>query len=225
MAHILVVDDDKHIREIARYALQQSGYQITEADDGAHALNSVATHSFDLVVLDINLPEEDGFEVCKKIRKSSALPILFLSSRDSEIDKVLGLELGADDFLPKPFSPRELVARVKAILRRTKTTEPAPNGLELTRGALRLNSEQHRCFWMNQEVQLTATEFAILKSLAQTSDRVYTRDELVDRAYGAGYVITDRTVDSHIRRLRKKFSSVGADLIETVVGVGYRLRA
>jgi two-component system OmpR family response regulator len=223
VANVLVVDDDSHIREVIRFALEKAGYHVEEAADGAAALNSFGARPFDVVVLDIVMPEPDGIEVCRRLRESSEVPILFLSSRDEELDRVLGLEIGADDYVTKPFSPRELVARVKALLRRARP-RPALPPERLTRGALSMDLARHQCFWGTTEVILTVTEFALLQTLLRTPGRVYNRNELVDRAYGHGHVITDRTVDSHIRRIRKKLKTLGADPIETVYGVGYKLK-
>jgi two-component system OmpR family response regulator len=223
MATILVVDDDGHIREVVRFALEKLGHHVVEAADGAHALRYFAEQAPDLVVLDIIMPELDGIEVCRNLRQRSQVPILFLSSRDEELDRVLGLELGADDYVTKPFSPRELAARVKALLRRA-TPASSVEGTPIRRGDLSVDIERYRCFWRQVEVVLTATEFGLLRSLMGHSGKVYSRGELVDRAYGLGHAITDRTIDSHIRRIRRKFAEVGADPIETVYGIGYRLR-
>ena len=225
MATILVADDDGHIREVLRFALESAGHRVVECVDGAEALAAFSSHPVDVLVLDIVMPEKDGLDVCRAVRAHSDVPIVFLSSRDDEIDRVIGLEIGADDYVTKPFSPRELVARVKAILRRSGPSpvaadEPAP---PLQRGSLTLDPQRYRCFWGEREVALSVTEFALLQALMSGRDRVYTRSELVDRAWGNGHAITDRTVDSHIRRLRKKFAEIGVDVVETVYGVGYRL--
>ena len=199
MSRILVVDDDGHIRDVMRFTLQQGGFQVVEAKDGAEALSQFSAGGIDLVVLDIVMPESDGLEVCRKIRAQSRLPIIFVSSRDEELDRVLGLELGADDYLVKPFSPRELLARVKAVLRRLSPEPATPEkGAIQRRGALEMDLHRHRCTWVGQEVVLTVTEFALLQSLLQSPGRVFSRSELVDRAYGHGHVITERTVDSAI---------------------------
>ena len=225
VATVLVVDDDGHIREVVRFSLEQAGYRVLEAADGRAAVTLFREHPVDVVVLDIIMPEQDGLEVCRRLRERSQVPILFLSSRDDELDRVLGLEIGADDYVTKPFSPRELVARVKALLRRAA---PVPADADaqapLQRGALTLDVQRCQCFWAEAPVVLTVTEFGLLRSLMGTAGRVYTRNELVDRAWGYGHHITERTVDSHIRRIRKKFGAVGADPIETVYGFGYRLR-
>ena len=224
MSRVLVVDDDGHIRDVMRFTLQQGGYQVVEAKDGAAAVTLFDAGGIDLIVLDIVMPESDGLEVCRRIRHKSRVPIIFVSSRDEELDRVLGLELGAADYLVKPFSPRELLARVKAVLRRL-APPPAEDKPQLQkRGALEMDLLRHRCTWMGKEVVLTVTEFALLQSLLAAPGRVFSRGELVDRAYGNGHVITERTVDSHVRRIRQKLAALGADPIETVYGLGYRLK-
>jgi two-component system OmpR family response regulator len=195
---------------------------VREAKDGAEALREVEREPPELLVLDILLPEEDGLEVCKRVRKTTRLPIIFLSSRDDELDRVIGLELGADDYITKPFSPRELVARVAAVLRRASPSEAEPK--LLAHGALVMDQSRHRCTCHGQQVTLTVVEFALLQTLLSAPGRVFERAQIVSQAYGHGHYITERTVDSHIRRVRKKLSEVGADPIETVYGVGYRLR-
>ena len=230
MARVLIVDDDKNIREVVRFALSRAGHEVVEAADGRAALRAVAEQTIDAVVLDIIMPEEDGLEVCRKIRAQPgpqrAVPILFLSSRDDEFDRVLGLEIGGDDYVTKPFSPRELVARVKAMLRRASMQQPEPQAPSkmLEYGSLRIDPERHRCFWDATEIVLTVTEFSLLQVLLSRPGRVYTRDDLVDRVWGVGHHITDRTVDSHIRRIRAKFAERDGDPVETVYGLGYRLR-
>ena len=226
MARVLVADDDRHIREVVRFALERDGHHVVEAEDGARALDRFAESPADLVVLDIVMPERDGLEVCREIRRTSHVPILFLSSRDEELDRILGLEMGADDYVTKPFSPRELAARVKAMIRRARAprTEPSDAGAPLRSGPLELDVPRHECRWEERPVFLTATEFLLLHSLLATPGRVYSRGELVERAYGDGHHITERTVDSHIRRIRQKFGELGADPIETIYGVGYRIR-
>ncbi|MGR4865268.1 response regulator transcription factor [Caulobacter sp. LARHSG274] len=225
---ILVVDDDPHIRQLLVFALAKAGLETREAADGEAALAMVEERAPDLVVLDINMPRLDGLEVCRRLRARGDLPILFLSSRDDEIDRVLGIELGADDYVVKPFSPREVVARVQAILRRTGTrTEAAatPDGL-IVRGLLSLDPEAWSARWAGAEVALTVTEFSILRTLAATPTKVFSRDAIIDRLRGPGFAVTDRTIDSHVRNLRGKFTAVGGqDVIETRAGIGYRLGA
>ena len=226
MSHkILVVDDDAHIREVLSFALGKAGMDISEAGDGEAALAMVERDRPDLIVLDINMPRMDGLEVCRRLRASGALPILFLSSRDDEIDRVVGLELGADDYVVKPFSPREVVARVGAILKRgARGFEQAGPKEALGHNKPRLDPEAWEAFWAGEPVSVTVTEFQLLQLLASLPSKVFTRDAIIDRLHGPGFAITDRTIDSHIRNLRHKFAAVGAaDLIETRPGVGYRI--
>jgi two-component system OmpR family response regulator len=225
MPQVLVVDDDPHIRQLLVFALEKAGLGAREASDGEAALVSVAQARPDLVILDINMPRLDGLEVCRRLRAQGELPILFLSSRDDEIDRILGIELGADDYVVKPFSPREVVARVQAILRRARGPATAPaSARSVVHGKLRLDVESWIAHWADQEVSLTVTEFGILKILAGAPTRVFSRDLIIDHLHGPGFAITDRTVDSHVRNLRGKFAALGAhDVVETRAGVGYRL--
>lgn len=222
---ILIADDDPHIRQVLAFALSKAGMAIVEASDGEEALARAAADSPDLVVLDINMPKMQGLEVCARLRASSDVAILFLSSRDEEIDRVLGIEIGADDYVVKPFSPREVVARVGAILKRTRTRgAPSPAMSAVERGRLGVDMDARSARWDGAEVALTATEFQLLAVLAATPNKVFSRDELIDRLHGPGFAITDRTIDSHVRNVRQKFSGVGAaDVVETRAGVGYRL--
>ncbi|WP_332769732.1 response regulator transcription factor [Phenylobacterium sp.] len=222
---ILIVDDDPHIRQLLAFAFAKAGLATREAPDGEAALAAVAADPPDLVVLDINMPRLNGLDVCRRLRAQGDLPILFLSSRDDEIDRVLGIELGADDYVVKPFSPREVVARVQAILRRAGAPRPpAEPDAGLSRGRLRLDPESWSAWWGEAEAPLTVTEFGILRALASAPSRVFTRDAIIDRLHGPGFAITDRTIDSHIRNLRAKFAGLGGhDVIETRPGVGYRL--
>ena len=222
MARVLIVDDDPGIRAVVRIALARDGFDVSEAADGAAALAQFAAVGPDLIVLDVMLPELDGTEVCRAIRRESAVPILFLSSRDDAVDRIVGLEIGGDDYLTKPFSPRELVARVRAVLRRTAGAV-AVGGPALAQGRLRLDPESLRVTWDGREVALTATELGVLRTLLARPGRVFSRDELMDRAYSTERVVSDRTIDSHVRRVRAKFAAVGADPIETLPGFGYRL--
>ena len=224
---ILIADDDPHIRELLAFALGKAGLDTVEASDGEEALARAATHKPDLIVLDINMPRMDGLEVCRRLRAEGDMPILFLSSRDDEIDRVLGIELGADDYVVKPFSPREVVARVMAILRRTgaKPSQVEPHG-QYSHGDLTLDHDGWRGLWRGDVVSLTVTEFSLLKTLASMPSRVFSRDAIIDHLHGPGFAITDRTIDSHIRNLRAKFGALGGhDLIETRAGIGYRLGA
>jgi two-component system OmpR family response regulator len=221
---ILIVDDDPHIREVIRFALERADFRTTEAGDGARALELCrSTPPPDLVVLDILMPEMDGTEVCRRLRAESRLPIVFLSSRDDEIDRILGLELGGDDYLTKPFSPRELVARVRAVLRRTRPPVPESPGGVLRRGPLVLDPEGFTARWGDEPLTLTVTEYGLLRTLMGREGKVYTRDELMAGAYRDHNIVTDRTINTHVKRLRRKLAAAGAQPIETVHGVGYRL--
>lgn len=223
---ILVADDDPNIRQLLVFALGKAGLDTIEAADGEAALAEVAQHAPDLVVLDINMPRMDGLEVCRRLRAGGETPILFLSSRDDEIDRVLGIELGADDYVVKPFSPREVVARVMAILRRTHAHPPQVEtaGAVIHHGRLALDVEGWQARWAGAEVPLTVTEFSILRTLAVMPAKVFSREAIIDRLHGPGFAVTDRTIDSHIRNLRAKFAERGGtDLIETRAGIGYRL--
>ena len=223
---ILLVDDDPHIRQLLAFAFDKAGFAVEEAGDGEEALAAVARQAPDLVVLDINMPRMDGLEVCRRLRAGGDLPVLFLSSRDDEFDRVLGIELGADDYVTKPFSPREVVARANAILRRSapRPAQDGPPAGAIARGRLRLDPEAWTAHWGENEVALTVSEFNIIKALALAPGRILSRDQLIDQLHGPGFAITDRTIDSHIRNLRRKFGEAGgADVIETRAGVGYRL--
>jgi two-component system OmpR family response regulator len=185
--------------------------------------------TFDLIVLDIMMPEMDGTEVCKRVRQKSAVPIVFMSSRDDEIDRILGLELGGDDYITKPFSPRELVARVKAVLRRTmpkaETAAAVPEAARaMKHGGLELDLDRYEVRFKAKTMVLTATEFGILRTLLGHPGKVYSRSELIDGAHGEEHFVSDRTVDSHMRRVRQKLGSLGCDVIETIHGIGYKLK-
>jgi len=225
MQKILVVDDDPGIREVVCFALQKAGYATAVAADGEQALARFAADRPALVVLDILMPELDGVEVCRRLRadpKGRGTPIVFLSSKDDEVDRIVGLEVGGDDYMAKPFSPRELVARVRAILRRAGTPAERPEPA-LKHGRLALDAEQYKAFWDGRELVLTLTEFGILRTLLRRPGRVCTRDALMNEAYELHKIVSDRTIDSHVRRVRAKLASLGADPIETVHGIGYKL--
>ncbi|MDX9989987.1 MULTISPECIES: response regulator transcription factor [Thiothrix] len=225
--HILIADDDPHIRDVISFALEKAGMQPTLAEDGRQALDLFRAQAADLIVLDINMPELDGLEVCREVRKFSDVPILFLSSRDDEIDRILGLEIGGDDYVTKPFSPRELVARINVILKRSQ--QLTPSSAAITPGELRLSKltiqpQQHTASWQGQNVTLTATEFAMLHLFARQPTRVFSRDTIMGSAYDGNVYVSDRTIDSHIRHIRQKFAEKGCEnIIETVHGVGYKL--
>jgi two-component system OmpR family response regulator len=224
-ASILVVDDDPHLREVVCFALSQAGFHVEQASNGRAGLEQVRRSVPALIVLDIMMPEMDGLEMCREVRRALEVPIVFLSSRDDEVDRILGLELGGDDYITKPFSPRELVARIKAVLRRaratTSPTEPSPSQV-LQRGALRLDLDLWRAYWNGQEVVLTVTEFHLLAALLRAPGKAFTRDELMTRVY-EDVVVSDRTIDSHVRHIRQKFATAGGEVIQTVHGLGYRL--
>jgi two-component system OmpR family response regulator len=222
--HVLIVDDEKRIREVVEYALQKDGYRVSSAADGLEALAAVERDPPDLVVLDVMLPGLDGLSVCRKIRSQRATPILFLSARADEVDRIVGLELGGDDYLVKPFSPRELVARVRAVLRRFEAAGGAPEleARPLRHGQLSLDLERHEATFSGQRVQLTATEFAVLAALLERPGVVLSRAQLLQRAYADDLHVTERTLDSHVRRIRAKFRGLGGDPIATVHGVGYK---
>lgn len=221
-AQILIVDDDPSIKDVIGYAVEGGGFSTTFAADGAEGLAKAQTGAFDLVVLDIGLPEMDGLDVCKALRKTSDVPILFLTARDDEIDRVLGMEIGGDDYVTKPFSPRELVARIKAILKRT-TRVVADDG-PLQRGVLEVDIDRHLSRVSGQEVSLTTSEFALLAVLMRRPDHVTSRAQLVDEVYGNNVHVSDRTIDSHIRNLRAKLADAGlSEAITTIHGVGLRM--
>lgn len=226
---ILVVDDDPQIRDILGLALERAGFDAVMARDGAEGLSKAKSDAPDLAVLDIGLPEMDGLELCKAIRRDSDLPILFLTARDDEVDRIVGLELGGDDYVTKPFSPRELVARVRAILKRTHAAPGGQSEAEdaiptLKIGALTLMPESHVCLVGEANVTLTSTELTILEKLMSRPTQVFSRPALVDAIWGPGMVVSDRTLDSHLRNLRSKLADAGcSDAIETLHGVGLRM--
>jgi two-component system OmpR family response regulator len=223
MQKILVVDDDAHIRDVVCFALRRAGYQPLTAANGRAALEVAAREMPALVVLDILMPELDGTAVCTRLRAKSDLPVIFLTSKDEEMDRILGLELGADDYVVKPFSPRELVARVKAVLRRKSSAPEVEH--KLTRGKLSIDADEHVASWAGTAVALTATEFALLKAIAAQPRRAFTRENLMTAAYPDARFVSDRTIDSHVRHIRAKFQALGGDPIETVHGIGYKLAA
>jgi two-component system OmpR family response regulator len=227
---ILLVDDDPNILQVAGFAVAKAGYRTVTAKNGKQALELFHAEQPDLIVLDIVMPELDGVGVCRQIRSESNVPVIFLSSMDDEVDRIVGLELGADDYLTKPFSPRELVARIKAVLRRTDTrgeTSTTGAGKEqrqlLEHGDMRLDLDCFRAFWKGQEVQLTATEFEIMRLLLSFPGKVFSREQLMARSSEAGAFVSDRTIDSHIRHIRDKFRKAGGEPIETVHSIGYKI--
>ncbi|MBN9589255.1 MAG: DNA-binding response regulator [Alphaproteobacteria bacterium 64-11] len=232
MANIALVDDDKNILASVSMLLEQEGYHVRTFTDGAAALTALTTAPPDLAILDIKMPRMDGLELLRRLRQANeALPVIFLTSKDEEIDELMGLNAGADDYIRKPFSQRLLLERVRAVLRRAENKPAAVPGEAakteaLVRGKLALDPQRHECTWDGKPVRLTVTEFLILQALAQRPGFVKSRDSLMDAAYDDQVYVDDRTIDSHIKRLRKKFKAVADDFdaIETLYGVGYRYR-
>src|SRR5476651_1953645 len=230
MPTIALVDDDRNILTSVSIALEGEGYRVQTYTDGASALDGLKTNPPDLAIFDIKMPRMDGMELLRRLRQKSDLPVIFLTSKDEEIDELFGLKMGADDFIRKPFSQRLLVERVKAILRRSNPKEAAAQKESeakiLERGRLKMDPERHTCTWNNEPVTLTVTEFLILQALATRPGVVKSRNALMDAAYDDQVYVDDRTIDSHIKRLRKKFKVVDDDfeMIETLYGVGYRFK-
>ena len=235
MATIALVDDDRNILTSVSIALESEGYRVETYTDGASALEGLTARPPNLAILDIKMPRMDGMELLRRLRQKTDLPVIFLTSKDDEIDELFGLKMGADDFIKKPFSQRLLVERVKAVLRRFQprdvTADPAKKGADtvarvLDRGALSMDQERHTCTWNGLPVTLTVTEFLILYALAHRPGVVKSRNALMDAAYDDQVYVDDRTIDSHIKRLRKKFKAVDTafDMIETLYGVGYRFK-
>ncbi len=221
-ATILVVDDDPQIRDVLSVALTRAEFRVEMARDGLEGLRAVEASVPDLAILDIGMPEMDGLALCRAIRALSEVPILFLTARDDEVDRILGLEMGGDDYVTKPFSPRELVARVRAILKRTRA--PVAVARALVRGRLSLSAEAHECRVDGISVALTATEISILSRLMARPSQVFSRPALVDAIWGPGMIVSDRTLDSHLRNVRAKLAEVGLDdAIDTLHGVGLRM--
>jgi two-component system, OmpR family, response regulator ChvI len=230
MATIALVDDDRNILTSVSIVLESEGYKVRTFTDGASALEGLRTEPTDLAILDIKMPRMDGMELLRRLRQQTEMPVIFLTSKDEEIDELFGLKMGADDFIRKPFSQRLLVERVRAVLRRANPRSVAPLKEEearvLERGHLRMDPERHTCTWKGEPVTLTVTEFLILRALAQRPGVVKSRNALMDAAYDDQVYVDDRTIDSHIKRLRKKFKAVDGnfDVIETLYGVGYRFK-
>jgi two-component system response regulator ChvI len=229
-ATIALVDDDRNILTSVSIALQTEGFLTRVYSDGESALKALIENPPDLAVLDIKMPKMDGLELLRRLREKSAIPVIFLTSKDDELDEALGLAMGADDYIAKPFSQRLLIARIRAILRRTEATQPAAEGDPqapaeiLERGRLTMDPARHRVTWGGTNVTLTVTEFLILETLAQRPGIVKTRNQLMDAAYQDDIYVDDRTIDSHIKRVRRKFRQVDPefDAIETLYGAGYR---
>lgn len=221
MIRILVVDDEDHIREVIQYALEREGFQVDLAVDGNDAMSRLSRdHS--LIVLDVLMPELDGLSFCRRVRERSSVPIIFVSSRSEEMDRVVGLDMGGDDYLVKPFSPRELVARVHSVLRRASETSSASISEVIRFGEMIVDSRRHEVRVGVDEISMTATELSILFALLSEEGRALSRQALIDRAYSCQTHVTPRTMDTHIRRIRSKLRPYGIAPIETVHGVGYR---
>ena len=225
---IALVDDDRNILTSVSMALEAEGFKVSTYTDGDEALRGLTAQPVDLAVLDIKMPRMDGMELLGRLRKDSAMPVIFLTSKDDEIDEVIGLRMGADDYITKPFSQRLLIERIRAVLRRAEADDGVEDGDNkiIRRTGLVLDPNRHRCSWREREVALTVTEFLILQALAQRPGHVKSRDQLMDAAYGDSIYVDDRTIDSHIKRLRKKFKEVDTDFsqIETLYGIGYRYK-
>lgn len=228
MAHkIALVDDDRNILASVTMALEAEGFDVTTYNDGEEALAGLGRTPVDLAVLDIKMPRMDGMDLLKKLRDTDDMPVIFLTSKDDEIDEMLGLRMGADDYITKPFSQRLLIERIRAVLRRKAVIESEQESKDVVRrGNLLLDPSRHLCTWNDKQVNLTVTEFLLLEALARRPGHVKNRDQLIDAAYGEHIYVDDRTIDSHIKRLRRKFKQVDKDFseIETLYGVGYRYR-
>lgn len=227
---IALVDDDRNILTSISMALESEGFEVRTFSDGDEAFRGLSQKPVDLAVLDIKMPRLNGMELLAKLRQNTAMPVIFLTSKDEELDELMGLRMGADDYIRKPFSQRLLLERIRALLRRSHTAsqgDEKPEGAStLVRGDLVLDEGRHSCTWKGMPVNLTVTEFLLVKALATRPGHVKNRDQLMDAAYGESIYVDDRTIDSHVKRLRKKFKEVDDDFsqIETLYGVGYRYK-
>lgn len=230
---IALVDDDRNILTSVAMALEAEGFKVKTYNDGEEGLQGITSSKPDLVVLDIKMPRMDGMEVLSKLREKSALPVIFLTSKDDEVDEVIGLRMGADDYITKPFSQRLLIERIRALLRRealrhqaASTVATSDDSTMTVRDNLVLDDARHVCTWKGKAVDLTVTEYLLLKALAIRPGHVKNRDQLIDMAYGENIYVDDRTIDSHIKRIRKKFRVVDDEFsqIETLYGVGYKYK-
>ncbi len=226
---IALVDDDRNILTSVSMTLEQEGYTVRTYTDGESALQALNAKPVDLAVLDIKMPRMDGMELLQKLRQRSQMPVIFLTSKDEEVDELMGLRLGADDYITKPFSQRLLIERIRALLRRNDTTRADGTTAAtpvLVRGDLVLDETKHQCSWKGQNIDLTVTEFLLVKALAVRPGMVKSRDQLIDGAYGENIYVDDRTIDSHIKRVRKKFRQVDEEFnqFETLYGIGYRYK-
>jgi two-component system response regulator ChvI len=230
MPTIALVDDDRNILTSVSIALEAEGYRITTYTDGASALDGFKTVPPDLAILDIKMPRMDGMETLRRLRQKTDLPVIFLTSKDEEVDELMGLRLGADDYIKKPFSQRLLLERIRALLRRNEVSRAEGSGASpagvMVRGELVLDDTKHQCTWRSEDIQLTVTEFLLVKALGARPGMVKSRDQLIDAAYGENIYVDDRTIDSHIKRVRKKFrvEDDTFDQIETLYGIGYRYK-
>lgn len=223
---ILVVDDEPSITEFVSYALKKEGFYADVVDNGEDALAYAMKSPYDLFILDIMLPGMDGYELCRHLRTKTTAPVLFLSARDTELDKVVGLEIGGDDYLAKPFGVRELIARVRALLRRGNNGDFPDTGNAITASGITLDEDAHTATGENGEIELTPREFELLASLMKNAGKVVSREDLLRDAWGWEYLTETKTVDTHIKRLRDKIESAGYDpsIVETVRGYGYRFK-
>ncbi|MBS7809918.1 response regulator transcription factor [Roseococcus sp. SYP-B2431] len=227
---IALVDDDRNILTSVSMTLEQEGYQVRTYTDGESALQGLMGKPADLAVLDIKMPRMDGMELLQRLRARSAMPVIFLTSKDEEVDELMGLRLGADDYITKPFSQRLLLERIRALLRRNEAMKQESSGVVagglLVRGDLTLDETKHTCIWKGKPIQLTVTEFLLVKALALRPGLVKNRDQLIDAAYGENIYVDDRTIDSHVKRVRKKFRAQDDEFaqIETLYGIGYRYK-
>tara|TARA_B110000438_G_scaffold77692_1_gene77880 strand:+ start:461 stop:1216 length:756 start_codon:yes stop_codon:yes gene_type:complete len=225
---IALVDDDRNILASVSMTLEAEGFNVRTYVDGDSALRGMSAKPVDLAIIDIKMPRMDGMELLSRLRRHSRMPVIFLTSKDDEVDEIIGLRMGADDYMKKPFSQRLLIERIRTLLRRRDHIAEEKNGEEpeppILRGDLRLDIDRFGCTWQNRPVDLTVTEFLILKALAQHPGHVKSRDQLMDAAYGESIYVDDRTIDSHIKRLRKKFRATDQEFseIETLYGIGYR---
>ena len=227
MVKICLIDDDQNILASLSLALKSEKFDVETYSDGISGLEGLEQNNFDIAILDIKMPRLDGLEVLQKLRNSSNIPVIFLTSKDDEIDQLLGLKMGADDYITKPFSQKLLIERVKVILKRTailNSKNIVKNDSLIERGNLLLNMDRHECHWKNERIKLTVTEFLLLESLVNRPGYVKNRDQLMSAAYSDDLYVDDRTIDSHIKRIRRKFKAIDNDFnsIETLYGVGYR---
>ncbi len=229
---IALVDDDRNILISVKLALESEGFDVVSFHDGEEGYEGILSEKPDLAVLDVKMPRMDGMELLTKLREISNVPVIFLTSKDDEVDQVVGLRLGADDYITKPFSQRLLIERIKSVLRRyavvspKKDTEQRDNSHLITRAFLELDDSRHLCKWKGQPVNLTVTEYLLIKTLAISPGHVRSRDQLIDAAYGESIYVDDRTIDTHIKRIRRKLREIdnNFDGIETLYGVGYRYK-